>query len=97
MNPELAIQDGIYNEISILLSKADSVEKASALVAHYLQKKIGEGVIDMYDYTINDHGVDGYTASIEYSFVWNIANTCSMLVVPKVSPLKAFDHAMSII
>lgn len=97
MNPELEIQEGIYNEISELLSRADTVDKASAYIATYLQSKIGLGVIDTYDYTIIDLSANGFQANIEFSFTWNVAQTCNMLVYPNRSPAKAFDQAMSII
>lgn len=97
MNVEIALQEGIYNEISILLSKSNTVEKASSFVAHFFQKKVHEGVIDMYDYTIVDASPNGFHATIEYSFAWNISNTCSALVYPKHSPAAAFDRAMGVV
>lgn len=97
MNPEFEIQEGIYDDISILLSKSDTIEKASTFMVHYFQKKMSEGIVDMYDYTINNLGTNGFSATVEYSFAWNIANICSALVYPKRSPIAAFDHAMRII
>ena len=97
MNVELVLQEAIYDTISILLSKADTEDKASAYVANFLQQKVGEGVIDSYDYTILDMGVNGFQANVEFSFRWNIAQTCGMLVYPKTSPAKAFDHAMGVV
>lgn len=97
MNPELEIQEGIYDDLSVLLSKANTPEQASAYFASYFQAKIGKGVIDMYDYAIKDMGVDGLQAIVEFSFAWNIANTCNMLIIPKVSLAKKFDRAMGVI
>lgn len=97
MNLEIEIQEGIYDDLSVLLSKSSTAEKASAFIAHFFQKKVSEGVVDMYDYTINDLGANGFSANVEYCFAWNITNTCSALVYPKRGPITAFDHAMSII
>ncbi len=96
MNVELQLQEAIYEEISVLLTKADSKEKASAFIAHFLQKRVGEGVIDSYDYTILDTPT-GYQANVEFCFCWNIGQTCGMLVYPKRNPTKAFDAAMGIV
>lgn len=97
MNVELQLQEGIYEEISVLLSKANSEEKASAFIAHFLQKKVGEGIIDSYDYTIINMGSNGFQANVEFCFQWNIGQTCGMLVYPKRSAATAFDAAMSVI
>lgn len=97
VNVEQQLQESIYDKISILLSKSDSTEKASAFIAGFLQQKVGEGVIDSYDYTILDLGVNGFQASIEFSFQWNLNITHGMLVYPKRTPANAFDQAMSII
>ena len=97
MNVEQAIRDGIYNEISELLGKADSMEKASAYLANYFQCKMHEGVIDMFDYSLDDMGPNGIHASVKYSYQWNVDNTCIMVVSPKRSLAKAFDHAMSVV
>lgn len=97
MNPEFEIQEGIYDDISVLLSKSDNIEKASIFLVHYFQEMMSKGIVDMYDYTINDLGTNGFSADIEYSFAWNIANICSALVYPKRGPTAAFDYAMSII
>lgn len=97
VNVELQLQEHIYEKISELLSKADSTEKASAFVANFLQQKVGDGVIDSYDYTIIDAGINGFQASVEFCFQWNLNNTHAMLVYPKRTLANAFDHAMSII
>lgn len=97
MNPEIVLQDGIYDDISVLLSRANTVDKASAYLSTYLQRKMGEGIIDLYDYTIIDMGANGLQANVEFSFQWNIAQVCGMLVYPKRSLAKAFDHAMGVI
>lgn len=97
VNAELQLQEGIYDDISMLLSKADSEEKASGYIAHYLQKKVGEGIIDTFDYTILNMRSNGFQANVEFCFQWNIGQTCGMLVYPKRTPAKAFDHAMSVI
>jgi len=97
MNPEIEIQEGIYDDLSQLLSKANTIEQASAYFAPYFQGKIGTGIMDMYDYAIKDMGPDGLQAIVEFTFAWNIANTCNMLVIPKVSLAKKFDRAMGVI
>lgn len=97
MNVELQIQEGIYNALAELLAKADTGDKASAFLSHYFQKKVSEGVIDAsYDYTIICHP-DGWHADVSFSFAWNLNNTCSMLIIPKHSPVTAFDRAMGVI
>lgn len=97
MNVEIALQEGIYDNISELLSRATSIEKASGYIAAYLHMKLCEGVIDTFDYSIKDMGIDGIQAIVEFSFAWNVGNMCNMLVFPKRSPAKAFDHAMGVI
>lgn len=98
MNAELEVQEAIYNDISELLSKADSVERASGYLSTYLQSKIGTGVIDInYDYTIKDTGINGIQAIVEFCFTWNLTNMCSLLVLPKVSLATKFDRAMGVV
>ena len=97
MNVEISLQDGIYDDISVLLTRAVSVEKAGAYLANYLQRKMSEGIVDLYDYTITDMGIDGLKADVTFSFQWNAAHICSMLVYPKRSLAAAFDHAMGVI
>lgn len=97
MNPELEIQDGIYEDLAELLEKADSLGKAGAFFVHYFQGKMNAGIIDMFDYQIVGNEKDGFTATVEFSFQWNVNNTCSMIVIPRDNPAKAYDRAMSIV
>lgn len=97
MNPEQDIQDGIYDDISVLLTKADCLEKASAYIAHYLQAKLGEGIIADYDYAIVEHSDLGLTANVEFHFSWNLNNCVGLLVIPKDNAAAAYDRAMAIV
>ncbi|MDE1830390.1 MAG: hypothetical protein KGI25_08705 [Thaumarchaeota archaeon] len=97
MNPELEIQDGIYEDLSLLLAKANTIEHANAFFASYLQAKIAAGIIDMYDYEIKDMGIHGLQAFVEFNFAWNIVNTCNMQILPKITLAKRFDRAMGVV
>jgi hypothetical protein len=97
MNVEIIIQEGIEQDIAELLEKSDTMEKASAFLCHYLQKKISEGVLDLYDYTLTDKKTLGIWVYIEYTFAWNVNNTIMLIIGPNKSNNSAYNRAMGVI
>jgi hypothetical protein len=97
MNAELIIQEGIENDIANLLGKSESEWKADTLIADYFQKKIHEGVVDTYHYTLTDRKALGFWVYIEYTFAWNIAHTRTAYIGPDDTVKNAYDRAMGII